>query len=126
MVIGIQLMRQHTSAYVSIRQHTSAYASMRHPAYVSIRQRHTLAIGIKLMHPTLQMLNVLRLLVDEQALILVHALHLRDHLRQLRLRVKQLAPHQPSSILRIPPQPVSRAHLRLLESQIIQYPKVGI
>jgi hypothetical protein len=34
-------IRQHTSAYVSIRQHTSAYASIRQhtPAYASIRQQ---------------------------------------------------------------------------------------
>jgi hypothetical protein len=45
---SVRILRQHTSAYVSIRQHTSAYVSIRQhtSAYVSIRQHTSAYVSI--------------------------------------------------------------------------------
>ncbi len=46
---ALHLLRQHTSAYVSIRQHASAHASMRQhaSAYVSIRQHTSAYVSLR-------------------------------------------------------------------------------
>jgi hypothetical protein len=58
------ILRQHTSAYVSIRQHTSAYVSIRPhtTAYVSIRQHtgHTGRSAPSLSRPSPSDANALR------------------------------------------------------------------